>query len=74
MHIVSQSHSVLQSNGAPMQVTRTQMWSDLLGTGVDGTKIDRKPKVTLLGLWKQLRADQRSLLPTVLLNLLCGQE
>ena len=46
-----------------MPVTRTQMWSDLLGAGVDKTEIDRKPNAYLLELWKQLQTDQHFLLP-----------
>lgn len=38
---VPQIASVSWSNSAHMHVTRTQMWSDLLGAGVDLTNIDR---------------------------------
>lgn len=33
--VISQIPSVSWSNSAPVQVTRTQMWSDILGAGVD---------------------------------------
>ena len=50
----AQSPSVSWPTSSPVQVTRTQMWSDLLGTGVNHTKIDRKPDMYLLELWKHL--------------------
>ena len=52
--MVSPASSVSWSNSNTMWVTMTQMWSDILGTGVDLTKIDRKPNAYLFELWKQL--------------------
>ena len=46
-----------------MRVTRTQMWSDLLGAGFYCIKIDRKLNAYLLELWKQLQAAQPFLHP-----------
>ena len=43
----------------PIQVTRMQIWADLLAAGVDRNKIDRQPNVLLLEPWRQLRLEQQ---------------
>ena len=53
VRVVSRAPSVSQSKSDSMRVTRTQMWMDLSGVGVDQNKIDEKPNAYLLELWKQ---------------------
>ena len=48
-----------QAGNGPIQVTRMQIWADLLAAGVDRNKIDRQPNVLLLEPWRQLRLEQQ---------------
>ena len=46
--MMSQDPSVSQAKSNLVRVTRTQMWVDLLGAGVDQNKIDGKPNTYFL--------------------------
>lgn len=48
-----------QAGKGPIQVTRMQMWADLLAAGVERNKIGRQPSALLLALWRQLRSKQQ---------------
>lgn len=52
--MVSLAPSVSQAKNNPVWVTSTQMWVDLLGSGIDRSKIDGKQNAYKLELWKQL--------------------
>ena len=48
-----------QVGKGPIQVSRMQMWADLLAAGVNRNKTDRQPNTLFLELQKQLRSEQQ---------------
>ena len=48
-----------RSGKDPVQVTRMQVWFDLLAVGVDINKIDRQSNDLVLELWRELRLVQQ---------------